>query len=630
MTSPSLWTRLKDAHLFRVLVIYAAASWVLLQIVGLFIETMDLPRWTMPWTLILLVVGLIVVLVTTWVQSHPSMPAREAADEVPGDWEVDVGEIKESISAGRLPHLNWARAILGGVVAFLLLFGFAGLYVVIKDGGGSLDSPPPQLGDAASATAVEAGLNIEPRSIAVLPFADLSPAADQGWFADGLTEEILNSLTRLPELTVTARTSSFHFKGQNLPVQEIAARLGVAHIVEGSVRRDRDQLRITAQLIRAADGFHLWSDIYDRSLEDVFAVQEDVAENVARALDIVLDAEKREQMFSSGTRSVEAYEAFLRGRVIFEAAHNEVEGMSLWDANVLFEKAIAADPEYYLPHYFHRDALIHFVREGIEGAYLGGRQKPGLTPEDAVRLYMADTEQAIKYAPSAPQRILYEIEKVQLSNDWRRLPGLIQRLESLDLSNGQYSTEGAWVHNVFLLTGRVDFSLRLAEAQLKRNPLDPFVWSEVISALQLMGRYDEAAARLEEARDSGVKHAEAMARLPEKPLAFEAMLLAVLGRRDEASQLIAGMDVDTQDGEYVILAHMLLGDQEAADRLAAEIDARLLGSLRIQDVLYYSNWRWSFHIEATPNFKARLLEAGLTEAEIAARHHPAVRAATVP
>ena len=117
---------------------------------------------------------------------------------------------------------------------------------------------------------------IADKSIAVLPFVPLSSGEDDGYFADGLTEEILNALTQLPELQVTARTSSFFFKGQNLPVPEIADRLNVVYIVEGSVRRDGDRLRITAQLIRASDDFHLWSQTYNRTLDDVFAVQEDI------------------------------------------------------------------------------------------------------------------------------------------------------------------------------------------------------------------------------------------------------------------------------------------------------------------------------------------------------------------
>ena len=144
------------------------------------------------------------------------------------------------------------------------------------------------------------------KSIAVLPFLALSNGPDDEYFADGLTEEILNSLAQLPELLVTARTSAFHFKGKDVPIQEIAAQLGVATVVEGSVRRSGDRLRVTAQLIRAADGFHLWSENYDSTSQDTISVQEDIAEKIATAMNVVMDEGKRKAMQQAGLRDVEA------------------------------------------------------------------------------------------------------------------------------------------------------------------------------------------------------------------------------------------------------------------------------------------------------------------------------------
>lgn len=149
----------------------------------------------------------------------------------------------------------------------------------------------------------------------------MSSGPDDEYFADGLTEEILNSLTRIPELLVTARTSAFHFKGQDLPVPEIAATLGVAHIVAESVRRDGNRLRVTAQLIRAADGFHLWSETYDHDTDDAFGVQSDIAEKVAAALDIVLDDEQLERMHAFGLRNPEAFVAYQKGVELGDLAH---------------------------------------------------------------------------------------------------------------------------------------------------------------------------------------------------------------------------------------------------------------------------------------------------------------------
>ena len=152
-------------------------------------------------------------------------------------------------------------------------------------------------------------------SLAVLPFADLSRARDQEYLADGLAEEILNQLAQSPALRVVGRTSSFSFKGRNEDLRAIGRKLGVDHLLEGSVRKDGDHLRVTAQLVRADDGIHLWSKSYARELRDVFAVQEEISRDVAQALSVKLDVAKfnRDQ---GGTTSVEAYERYLRWRGI--------------------------------------------------------------------------------------------------------------------------------------------------------------------------------------------------------------------------------------------------------------------------------------------------------------------------
>jgi TolB-like protein len=155
------------------------------------------------------------------------------------------------------------------------------------------------------------------KSIAVLPFVDLSEAKDQGWFSDGLTEEILNSLAHVKDLSVISRTSSFAFKDKNLRIQTIADSLNVNYIVEGSVRKSDTGLRITAQLIRANDGFHIWSNTYDRKPVDIFVLQQEIAAKIAESLDISLDPKAVEKMQWAGTSNPEAYVAFLKGQGIF-------------------------------------------------------------------------------------------------------------------------------------------------------------------------------------------------------------------------------------------------------------------------------------------------------------------------
>ena len=209
-----------------------------------------------------------------------------------------------------------------------------------------------------------------PKTIAVLPFEDLSPQSDQRYFVDGLSEEILNSLTKIPDLLVTARTSSFSFKGTDKKVQEIASELGVAHVLEGSVRKADNALRITAQLIRASDGFNLWSETYDRELKDIFAVQEDIARAVADELKIALGIGRSLRQLG-GTENIEAYELYLISKGL-RSTDVEMTRQAL----ELIDAAIDLDPEFalawaekaynhillssFLPH-------SHFLAEGDAG-----------------------------------------------------------------------------------------------------------------------------------------------------------------------------------------------------------------------------------------------------------------------
>jgi TolB-like protein len=186
------------------------------------------------------------------------------------------------------------------------------------------------------------------KSIAVLPFTDMSESQDQEWFADGLAEEILNALARTPDLLVASRTSSFAYKQSQIDAVTIATKLEVAYVLEGSVRRTEDRLRVIAQLIRASDGFHSWSENYDRSVDDVIAVQEDIAIQIANALETAMDPEALARMVSAGTRSVPAFEAYLEGLAL-GAKSTATATRDLWlDTKEAHERAVEHDSEFAL------------------------------------------------------------------------------------------------------------------------------------------------------------------------------------------------------------------------------------------------------------------------------------------
>lgn len=187
------------------------------------------------------------------------------------------------------------------------------------------------------------------KSIAVLPFTDLSEKGDKEWFSSGLAEEILNALVRIPDLQVAARTSSFRFRDSKLSVQQIGEELGVAHVLEGSVRSSPGRVRVTAQLIRAEDGFHLWSENYDRQTDDIIGIQEDMATKIALALQTSMSSEALADMARVGTQSVAAYLEYLKG---LESAQgfNTVTGETYRDRYLHFERAREIDPAFFSAH----------------------------------------------------------------------------------------------------------------------------------------------------------------------------------------------------------------------------------------------------------------------------------------
>jgi serine/threonine protein kinase/Tfp pilus assembly protein PilF len=180
------------------------------------------------------------------------------------------------------------------------------------------------------------------KSIAVLPFADMSPEHDQEYFTDGIAEEIINALTKIQALRVASRSSAFAFKGKSQDIREVGEKLGVSTVLEGSVRKAGNRLRITAQLINVADGYHLWSDRYDRQLEDVFAVQDEIAENIVKALRVVLSENEKRAIEQARPENIQAYDYYLRGR---QFVHQYRE-KSLQFARRMFQRAIEVDPSF--------------------------------------------------------------------------------------------------------------------------------------------------------------------------------------------------------------------------------------------------------------------------------------------
>jgi TolB-like protein len=302
-----LLNELKRRNVFRVAVVYAATAFVVLQATELMLPRLGVPDWTLTLILLLLLLGFPIALVMAW--------ALELTPE--GIRRSQPLPLDEPAPA---PALLGKRTLLlaGGLV--LLGIGL---------GAGWLLQP------ATAPAPVPAVAGERERSIAVLPFADLSAAGDQQYFADGLAEEILNLLAGIQDLRVTGRTSSFSFRGKDVPIPEIGRTLGVAHVLDGSIRIAGERLRVTTQLIDTGTGFQVWSETYERRTQDIFVIQDEIAGAIARALEVSL-------VGKAATTDLEVYDLYLRARALIYERRPE----GLQQARRLIDGALALDPEF--------------------------------------------------------------------------------------------------------------------------------------------------------------------------------------------------------------------------------------------------------------------------------------------
>lgn len=479
----------------RVAGVYTVTAWGGFQVARTIFETLDLPKWISALTLMLLVLGLPIAALGSWVfELGPDGSIR-----------------RTSAAAADAPKraLNWmdwgalAAIVAVAVVLVVTTVGLVGTFG--RDGGSGLQM-------AASS-----------KSVAVLPFASFSAAEDSDYFADGLTEEVTNSLAQVPDLKVAGRTSAFYFKGKNEDVREIGKKLNVAHVVEGSVRREGDKLRVTCQLISVKNGFHLWSETYDRTMDDAFAIQSEIADGVAEALKAELHAgdvgdrrAKRDpeayrlevvakgQVRRKGKEQLQSAQAIYKRLIEMEPenaqvrasyayttaylAQNYQEGdyhQSVHDAEAQIAKALELDPQSSQA-YVAKGMLnaIQFVREGeprfdvaAEAAY---RRAVELAPRDPEALsLLGDSISQSKPAEAATYlRRALEVDPLdRVANN--ALAGSLVATNHLDEAEQRYRA------NVGLFPEFVDSKEQLAALMLERGKLDEAAtWYRLAAAPQ--------------------------------------------------------------------------------------------------------------------------------------------------
>jgi TolB-like protein/Flp pilus assembly protein TadD len=315
------------------------------------------------------------------------------------------------------------------------------------------------------------------KSIAVLPFVDMSEKHDQEYFADGMAEELLYLLTQVPDLKVPARTSSFYFKGKQTTVAEIAKALGVAHVLEGSVRKAGNTIRVTVQLVRGDSGYHLWSNTYDRNFEDIFKVQDEIAAAVVEALKVQLAPKQR--VSSSRTSNTEAYNQYLLGRQFFNRGNLDGFSRSI----EAYRKAIALDPHY----------AVAYARLAVSEAYLADDTGDAAEMQRSVEA----ADQAIALAPDdADGYAARAALRASFIWDWAGAQADVAKALALRSADSQVQHQYA-----FLLAnlGRLPEAIAAQKKSIELDPLSSHAWENLGSYEMFSKDFDAADAALRRA-----------------------------------------------------------------------------------------------------------------------------------
>jgi TolB-like protein len=431
----------------RVGLAYVVGAWVTLQIVDFGLDAISAPNWIMQMFILLAAVGFPVVLIVAWVfELTPEGIRRES--------EIDRTQSVTAPTGRRLDRVIIALL----AVAVLLLIGER--FFIVPD-----DTAPVVTGVADEVEAVA-----NKNTIAVLPFVNMSSDKEQEYFSDGITEEILNRLAGIRELHVAARTSVFSFKGQNQDIRKIAQQLGVETVLEGSVRRAGDDIRITAQLIRASDGFHLWSEAYDRKLENVFAIQDDIASRIAEALQVSMGISGQPKAMPRSVNP-EVYDLYLRAR----ALHRQ-RGVVLLEAVALFEKALAIDPEFapawaglshsyiVLPNYISKEeyqAMGDVLAKSVDAA-----------------------ERALELDPALPTAIHALANTLLFRLEWAEAERYYRQALELDPDSADIMED-----YVTLLTfsGQLEAARKVADRMIELDPYVPVFQNAMVALLEAQG-----------------------------------------------------------------------------------------------------------------------------------------------
>ena len=454
---------LKRRNVIRVGVAYLVASWLLLQIVDVLVPILDLPGWVGKFVFLILVVGVIPVLIFSWA------------------YEMTPEGLKPESEIEHDPSITLQTARKLDRVTIVLLLIVVGIVItdrfIPESGEMSADSQKADVIQPEPNNLI-ANKPAEPadgrQSVAVIPFVNMSDDETNEYFSDGISEELLNVLVRIKSLRVPSRTSSFTFKGSDQNLVEIGQALNVDHVLEGSVRKAGNRIRVTAQLIEVASDTHLWSETYTRELDDIFAVQDEIAQAIVEALKLTLTVADNQNLNAHSTTNVDAYNKYLLGRHLWNQRTSE----SLLAAAKALREAVEIDPEYDQAWAALADTYV-LIPEYRAGSI---KENIPLARQAVAKALAINPDSARALTTSGYYKSAYDYDWQGANSDYERAIGL----------EPGYATAHQWYGETLCYQGRLEEALYQLELAKTANPLSVVVRHVSGYFLFWSGRLDEA------------------------------------------------------------------------------------------------------------------------------------------
>src|SRR5437016_2145663 len=452
MNQRNFFAELKRRNVYKVAVAYAIVGWLLVQVATQVFPFLEIPNWVVRLVIALVAIGFPIALMIAWAfETTPEgIKPTEAADAMP--------------DAARQKKHAWIYVVVSGAAFSIGLF-FIGRYT-------------------ARDTAGAARAEFPAKSIAVLPFDNLSRDPDNAYFAEGVQDEILTRLAKVADLKVISRTSTQHFKSapENLP--QIAKQLGVTNILEGSVQKAADQVRVNVQLINAITDAHVWADTYDRKLTDIFAVESEIAKNIAETLQARLSGSEKTSIAKTPTVNPEAYELYLKGRFFW----NKRTGTDLRKAIDYFNQAIAKDPNYALAYV------------GLADSYLLLSSYAAVSPAESLPPARSALKKALELDDSLAEAHASFGLLTTLELDLHRALDELKRAVEL---KPNYATAHHWLALAHLTLAQFDSAISEAKRAIELDPLSLVINADTSWIYFSARRYDEAEAQVRKTLEIG-------------------------------------------------------------------------------------------------------------------------------